>query len=69
MPVILPRTTSTGLARSAPTRSHSVTPYGISLHAIRNVSGSPPITIAAGIGSPRAWYLSRWMRPCLPGEM
>ena len=45
---------------------NSLTPYGVSLHAIRNVSGSPPTTIAVGIGSLRAWYLSRWMRPCLP---
>ena len=36
---------------------------------MRNVIGSPPHTMIAGIGSPRCWYLSRWIRPCLPGEM
>ena len=49
--------------------SYSQTPYGTSLDAIRNDIGSQPTTIATGIGSLRASYLSRWMRPCLPGEM
>jgi len=41
----------------------------VSLDAIRKDIGSQPTTIATGIGSLRASYLSRWIRPCLPGEM
>ena len=52
-----------------PTTSYSLTPYGTSLLAIRKVMGSPPQTTATGMRSPRAWYLSRIWRPCLPGEM
>ena len=37
--------------------------------AATNVNDVVPEYLERGIFSPRAAYLSRWRRPCLPGEM
>ena len=68
-PVCRPRTTATGPRFTAPAHSYSFTPSGISRQLARKRIGSIPTIASTGIGSPRAKYLSRWRRPCFPGEM
>ena len=51
--------------RKPPAISSSLT-SGSGLDDSMNNSGSWPHRITTFIGSPRAKYLSRWIRPCLP---
>jgi hypothetical protein len=68
-PVYCPRRHSTGRPRIPPTQASSFTPGAISRQLAMNSNGSMPGTTTTGSGSFFSNALSRWMRPCLPGEM
>ena len=57
--------TSIGSPRMPPAMSSSLI-SGTGIPASMKSSGSCPQRMTTFIGWPRAKYLSRWMRPCLP---